>query len=60
MAERTKWKGQIQKTFSNKTNTLNDSLDVGDEFRRRFNDAGVGRDTVTATLTPVCCVPTTA
>lgn len=38
-----------EKPLATKSTILTDSLDVGDEFKKRFNDGWVGRDPITVT-----------
>lgn len=49
---------RFRKPLSIKPTVLNDSLDVGDEFKKKFNDGRVSHDIVTITLIPVDFVPT--
>ena len=47
-----------EKPLATNSIILPDSLDVRDEFKKRFYDGQVGRDPVTIILTPVYSVPT--
>lgn len=46
-----------EKPLATKSTILSDSLDVGNEFKKRFNDGRVGRDPITIILIPVYYVP---
>lgn len=47
-----------EKPLATKSTILTDSLYVGDEFKKRFNDGRVGRDPITVTLILVYYGPT--